>query len=101
HHLQFDTKDVLWVSGSTEVIGWLDSKIYDATADEQKASGWCPTVVDTNGDGRITRPWNEPGAPVDPSRDTRFGSNDEQKRGYGVIPHPDGSVWTTRRFPVP
>jgi hypothetical protein len=36
HHLQFDTKDVLWVSGSTEVVGWLDKIIYDATGDEQK-----------------------------------------------------------------
>ena len=101
HHLQFDTKDVLWVSGSTEVVGWLDTKLYDATRDEQKSSGWCPTVVDTNGDGRITKPWNEPGEPLDPKKDTRFGSTDEQKRGYGVIPHPDGSVWTSRRFPVP
>ena len=101
HHLQFDKTDMLWVTGSTEVIGWLDSKTYDATGDEQKAAGWCPTVLDTNGDGRITKPWNEPGASIDPSRDTRIGSKDEQKRGYGVIPHPDGSVWTTRRFPVP
>jgi hypothetical protein len=101
HHLQFDTKDVLWVSGSTEVVGWLDTKAYASTKDEQKSSGWCPTVVDTNGDGRITKPWNEPGEPIDPKKDTRFGSNDEQKRGYGVIPHPDGSVWTSRRFPVP
>jgi hypothetical protein len=101
HHLQFDTKDVLWVTGSTEVVGWLDKNIYDATGDEQKAGGWCPTVVDTNGDGRITKPWNEPGASVDPDRDTRFGSDDEQRRSYGVIPHPDGSVWISRRFPVP
>ena len=101
HHLQFDTKDVLWLSGSTEVVGWLDTKMFDATKDEQKSAGWCPTVVDTNGDGKITKPWNEPGAPVDPKKDTRFGSKDFLKRGYGVIPHPDGSVWTSRRYPVP
>ena len=101
HHLQFDTKDVLWLSGSTEAVGWLDTKMHDATKDEQKSAGWCPTVVDTNGDGKITQPWNEPEAPLDPKKDTRFGSKDEQKRGYGVIPHPDGSVWTSRRFPVP
>ncbi|MBM3769995.1 MAG: carboxypeptidase regulatory-like domain-containing protein [Acidimicrobiia bacterium] len=101
HHLQFDKNDVLWLSGSTEVVGWLDTKKFDATKDEQASSGWCPTVVDTNGDGKITKPWNEPGAAVDPARDTRFGSTDEQKRGYGVIPHPDGSVWTSRRYPVP
>ncbi|MBM3779352.1 MAG: carboxypeptidase regulatory-like domain-containing protein [Acidimicrobiia bacterium] len=101
HHLQFDTSDVLWVSGSTDVVGWLDTKIYDRTSDEQRAGGWCPTVLDTNGDGRITQPWNEPGEAIDPARDTRIGSDDEQQRGYGVIPHPDGSVWTSRRFPVP
>lgn len=101
HHLQFDTKDMLWVSGSTEVVGWLDTKMFDRTGDEQKSAGWCPTVLDTNGDGRITKPWNEPGSALDPKKDTRIGSDDEQKRGYGVIPHPDGSVWTTRRYPVP
>ena len=41
------------------IVGWIDTKVYDETKDEQKAVGWCGQVVDTNGDGRITAPpWN-------------------------------------------
>ena len=107
HHLQFadDENDTLWLSGSTEAIGWLNTRLYDATGDERAAQGWCPTVIDTNGDGVITKPWNEPNAAgdveIDPARDTRIGSLDKFRRAYGVIPHPDGSVWISRRFPVP
>ena len=103
HHLQFadDADDTLWLSGSTEGIGWLNTQLYDETGDEQVSQGWCPTVLDTNGDGKITKPWNEPNDPIDPTKDTRIGSLNKFKRGYGIIPHPDGSVWITRRFDVP
>ena len=107
HHLQFadDADDTLWLSGSTEAVGWLNTRLYDETGDERAAQGWCPTVIDTNGDGVITKPWNEPdrdgAVEIDPARDTRVGSLDKFKRAYGIIPHPDGSVWITRRFPVP
>ena len=107
HHLQFadDADDTLWLSGSTEAVGWLNTRLYDETGDERAAQGWCPTVIDTNGDGVITKPWNEPdrdgAVEIDPARDTRIGSLDKFRRAYGVIPHPDGSVWITRRFPVP
>ena len=107
HHLQFadDADDTLWLSGSTEAVGWLNTRLYDETGDERAAQGWCPTVIDTNGDGVITRPWNEPdrdgAVEIDPAKDTRIGSLDKFKRAYGIIPHPDGSVWITRRFPVP
>ncbi len=107
HHLQFadDADDTLWLSGSTEAVGWLNTRLYDESGDEQAAQGWCPTVIDTNGDGTITKPWNEPTSDgrveIDPTLDTRIGSLDKFQRAYGVIPHPDGSVWITRRFPVP
>ena len=99
HHLQFgeDEQETLWLSGDSNVVGWLDTKLYDETGDERASQGWCPTVLDTNGDGRITRPWNEPDDPVDPSRDTRI-------RGfaYGIIPSPvDDSVWIARTGPFP
>ncbi len=42
------------------MFGWIDTKIYDETHDEQKAGGWCGQVLDTNGDGKITKPWNMP-----------------------------------------
>ncbi len=104
HHLQFaeDESDTVYFSGGGQVIGWLDTKLYDATGDERAAQGWCPTVLDTNGDGVITKPWNEPArggqsATHDASLDTRVvvGS-------YGVIGDPtdDQAVWiSSNRFP--
>jgi len=63
HHLQFDNdanETVYFNELSGPIVGWIDSKVYDETKDEQKAVGWCGQVVDTNGDGRITRPpWNQ------------------------------------------
>jgi hypothetical protein len=48
------------------MFGWIDTKVYDqvyaATGSElqaeQQAVGWCGQIVDTNGDGKITYPWN-------------------------------------------
>lgn len=92
HHLQFaeDANDTLYLSHpGTPAIGWVNTKLYDQTGDEVRANGWCPIVVDSNGDGKITKPWNEPGDAADPARDTRI-----QAMAYGLIPHPtDGSVW--------
>ena len=114
HHLQFaeDDQDTLYTSGGGEVIGWLDTKTYDETGDTQAAQGWCPLVLDTNGDGVITKPWNEPVgrsrsseegagggvvARFDASLDTRINIG-----SYGVIPDPtdDQAVWiSATRFP--
>ena len=99
HHLQFaeDDRDTLWFSGDPNVVGWLDTRHFDATGDEQASQGWCPTVIDSNGDGRITRPWNEPGEAADPARDTRIPGF-----SYGIIANPvDGSVWVARTGPFP
>ena len=104
HHLQFaeDENHTLYFSGGGQVIGWLDTKVYDETGNEQLSQGWCPTVLDTNGDGVITKPWNEPArrgqaADLDPALDTRvvIGS-------YGVIADPtdEKAVWiSSNRFP--
>ena len=110
HHLQFANDDdgTLWMSGSDQVIGWVNTKMYDKTGNEQVSQGWCPTVVDTNGDGRVTRPWNLPnvsranittptGQPLDPKLDTQFTGF-----AYGIVPSPvDDSVWIARRQPTP
>jgi hypothetical protein len=61
HHLQFDNdaNETLYFNElSGPIVGWVDTKVYDETHDEQKAAGWCGQVLDTNGDGKITRPWN-------------------------------------------
>ncbi|MDE2905163.1 MAG: carboxypeptidase regulatory-like domain-containing protein, partial [Acidobacteriota bacterium] len=86
----------LWLSGSTDVVGWLDTKLYDETGDEQAAQGWCPTIVDTSGDGAIGE-YTEPGEPLEAGKDMRLDGF-----AYGIIPNPvDGSIWIARRLPVP
>jgi hypothetical protein len=69
HHLQFDTdpdETVYFNELGGPMVGWINTKLYDKTlADtkdefkaEQLAVNWCGQVIDTNGDGKITRPWN-------------------------------------------
>ena len=129
HHLQFDNdaNETLYFNELTgPIVGWVDTKVYDQTKDEQKAVGWCGQVLDTNGDGKITRPWNRqvlgrigesvlyasdttvarggaagPGpaagsAAFDPKLDTLISYN-----LYSVIPSPvDDSVWgVSERYP--
>ena len=65
--LQFqrDKDNTLHWSGDANVMTWIDTKIWDETHDGAKAFGWCPMVLDTNGDGKITpdrTQWNLLGA---------------------------------------
>ena len=92
-HLMFaeDSNNTLWFSDpGGDKVGWLNTKMYDATHDEQKSQGWTPFILDTNGNGKRDE-YTEPGQPSDPTKDTRI------KVGfYGVSPSPvDGSVWGT------
>jgi hypothetical protein len=94
HHLQFgfDKDNTLWVSGAGPVAGWLDTKVFDETGSAEKAQGWAPFVLDTNGNGKLDD-FTEPGKSIDPSKDARVigGSG-----SYAVMPNPaDGSVWYT------
>jgi hypothetical protein len=115
HHLQFDNdanETVYFNELSGPIVGWIDSKVYDETKDEQKAVGWCGQVVDTNGDGRITQPWNRP--PGGRGQQTplyedgvTFAGGDTKLDTlvnfslYGVIPSPvDDSIWgVAERYP--
>ena len=100
HHLQFakDANDTLWTSsgGAGDVVGWLNTKMFDETGDEQKSQGWTAIVLDTNGNGKRDEGYNEPGKPVDPTKDTR-----KAVSLYAVSPSAtDGSVWgSVRQFP--
>ncbi|GJD96377.1 carboxypeptidase regulatory-like domain-containing protein [Methylobacterium iners] len=94
HHLQFgyDADDTLWLSGTGQVAGWINTRVLDGTGDAAKAQGWSPFVLDTNANGRRDE-HVEPGQPLDPARDKRIvpGSGP-----YAVMPSPvDGSVWYT------
>jgi hypothetical protein len=111
HHLVFaeDANRTLWTSsgGGGGAIGWLNTKVWDATHDEQKSQGWTALVLDTNGNGKrdayiegeqkvALSPGGESlgtnsmiNAAIDPNKDTRLNA-----AFYGVTVSPvDGSVW--------
>jgi len=99
HHLQFDNnpeQTVYFNELLGPMVGWIDTREFDRTRDEQAAQGWCPQILDTNGDGRITKPWNEWGGDFNPRRDSEVRYN-----LYSVIPSPvDDSVWgASETFP--
>ena len=111
HHLVFaeDDDNTLWTSGGGQVLGWLNTKMFLETGDEQQSQGWAPLVLDTNGNGRLDA-WVESSrvnvaqfpayervdAPDDSAKDMRISAG-----YYGVAVNPvDGTVWgSSRGFP--
>ena len=91
HHLQFgfDDNDTLYLSSVSLVVGWIDTKVWEETGDEQASQGWCPTIIDTNGDGMVTE-WVGIRDEVDPTKDKQVGGG-----WYGIVPDPtaDHVVW--------
>jgi hypothetical protein len=89
HHLMFaeDANHTLWTSGGGQVVGWLNTKLFDETGDEERAQGWTALILDTNGNGRRDE-YVEPNQPVDPTKDKRIANG-----MYSVAPAVDGSVW--------
>jgi len=74
--------------GQNEVVGWFSTGMWDKAHDAAASQGWCPAVVDTNGDGKITE-WTEPDQPFDPKRDRRL-----RLSCYSIAASPlDGSLW--------
>jgi hypothetical protein len=95
HHLNFaeDANNTLWLSNNTQgalaVVGWINTKMYWATGDQEKSQGWTPFIVDTNANGKRDEGYNEPGKPADYSKDTRLPLS-----MYGISWSPaDGSIW--------
>ena len=89
HHLMFaeDANHTLWTSGGGPVIGWLNTKLFDETGDEEKSQGWTALVADANGNGKRDE-YTEPNQPADPAKDRRISAS-----LYAVSPAPDGSIW--------
>lgn len=98
HHLQFaeDADNTLWTSGGGQVVGWVNTRVFDATGEAEQAVGWSPFVLDTNGNG-VRDEWTNPGEPMDPEKDMRI-----PQGFYAVMPNPaDGSVWGSNAFGYP
>jgi hypothetical protein len=92
HHPQFgyDADNTLWFSGTGPVAGWVNTKVFDETGDAEKAQGWAPWVLDTNGNGKLDD-FVQPGQPADAAKDTRITGGSGP---YSVMPNPkDGSIW--------
>jgi hypothetical protein len=118
-----DKNNILYMSGDTQVISWINTKVWDETHDAKKATGWCPMVLDTNGDGKIDpdkAKWNPPtftlagdvgetgggnsqeatkaasaGKPkIDPTKDTILSTY-----LYGMSTAPDNTVWLAGYVP--
>jgi len=110
HHLLFaeDANNTLWTSsgGGGGVVGWLNTKMWDETHDEQKSQGWTALVLDTNGNGKrdayaegeqkvATAPSGESlgtsavlTATADKTKDTRLNA-----AFYGLAIGSDGMIW--------
>ena len=90
HHLMFaeDANNTLWTSGGGQVVGWLNTKMFDETGDEEKSQGWTALILDTNGNGKRDA-YVEPDQP----RRSDEGQADRVARSTRVAPAPDGSVW--------
>jgi hypothetical protein len=96
HHLLFaeDANNTLWMSGGGPVVGWLNTKLWDETGDEERAQGWTALVMDINGNGRRDE-YVEPNAPVESTKDKRVHPGQYGGGVYALAPAPDGSVWGT------
>jgi hypothetical protein len=96
HHLMFaeDADRTLWTSGGGPVVGWLNTRLWDETGDEERAQGWTALIMDVNGNGRRDE-YVEPNAPPDPTRDRRIQPGQYGGGPYALAPAPDGSVWGT------
>ena len=99
HHLQFaeDKDHTLYFSGDVERDRLDQHARSTQTRDAAKSQGWCPMIVDTNGDGTIGRLHRSRTQPRDPTKDMRIAGF-----AYGIIVNPvDGSVWWAHRRACP
>jgi hypothetical protein len=104
-HMMFDTDkdETLYMSAGDDGgpsarfgIGWINTRVWDETHDAEKSQGWCPAVVDTNGDGKAGV-FTRPNQPFDPKLDRYVPGH-----GYGAAVNPvDHSVWYASLAPSP
>jgi hypothetical protein len=84
-------------------IGWINTRVWDETHDAEKSQGWCPAILDYNGDGKIGAYTTENEQPADPKLDRMLASPTgayaassagSVATGYIIAVNPvDDSVW--------
>ncbi len=113
----FDKDSTLWMSGDTQVISWINTRIWDETHDAKKATGWCPMVLDTSGDGKIDPDrshWNHPsdalrnmkgeegGGPAAATKEAESAAGKDTQIShylYGATVGKDGTIWQAAYAP--
>jgi len=71
-------------------VGWINTRVWDETHDEEKSQGWCPAVIDYNGDGKIG-PFTRASEPADPALDRIV---TDAETAYTISTNPaDNSIW--------
>ncbi|MES1254402.1 MAG: carboxypeptidase regulatory-like domain-containing protein, partial [Acidobacteriota bacterium] len=70
-------------------FAWFKTRVWEDTHDAEKAMGWCPGIIDYNGDGKIGA-YTLPGEPVERGLDRMLSG----VLPYGAGSNPvDGSFW--------
>src|SRR5712671_814350 len=70
-------------------VGWFKTRVWDETHDAAKAQGWCPAIIDYNGDGK-TGPYTLANEPPDPGLDRAMSGSNSYGIGFNPV---DGSIW--------
>ena len=85
-----DKDETLYITArGVQGIGWIKTRVWDETHDAEKSQGWCPAVLDYNGDGKIG-PFTKENEPADPKLDRIVTG----PTGYTIaVNQVDGSVW--------
>jgi len=88
----YDKDNTLYVTArGVQGLGWINTRVWDETHDAEKSQGWCPAVIDYNGDGK-TGAFTKPTEPPDPKLDRLL----DGPTGYIIAVNPvDNSIWYT------
>ena len=70
-------------------FAWFKTRVWEETHDAEKANGWCPGVIDYNGDGKIGE-YTTPDQPADPTKDRMLSGALPYGSGFNPV---DGSFW--------
>ena len=70
------------------VVGWLDTKMFDETGDEEKSQGWTALILECEPGFSKRDEYMEPNQPRRSDKDGRI-----QAGLYSVAPAPDRSIW--------
>jgi hypothetical protein len=85
-----DKDETIYVTArGVQGLGWVKTRVWDQTHDMEKSQGWCPAIIDYNGDGKVGA-FTRPNEPPDPELDRLLPG----PTGYIIQVNPvDGSVW--------